>query len=57
MLLYPIFNYDVKSFVDKAYGNFFSKDDLFTKELKKMNNIKINDHTDYFLAHVIFDIE
>jgi hypothetical protein len=30
---------------------------MFRNELKKMNNIKINDYTDYFLAHIMFDIE
>ena len=57
LLMYPIFNYDCKDQIDAVYKNFFKNDEMMSTLLKKMNNIQIQNCTDYFLAHIMFDIE
>ena len=57
LILYPIVQKSRRTTIQRKYANFFNNDSLFRKEIKKLNNIEQKDYIDYFLSHILFDLE
>lgn len=56
LLLYPTINIDIKDKIDQIYSNAF-KSDPNQETFKIINNTRIQSYEDYYLAHLMFDIE